>query len=130
MKALAISLFLVTFFATSCAHRLVGTWNVEKYETSTNQDQGSAISLSNIGTMTFTEDFKGQKEISLSILGMKKSDNMPFEWSADDKSVSIKSENSVFSKTWLIIKSKKNYQKWQATDGANEIQVLELRKKE
>lgn len=121
-------LVLVTIFMVSCSHRLAGTWNVDRYETINPNEQG--VSVFNIGTFVFNSNGTGEKNLKYTILGITRDDSFPFKWSWEkDKYVTIESEGSDFSKTWIIIESKKKSQKWKSTDGSNTIQVLELSKK-
>ena len=54
IKTLKLSAFVIAMtLLTSCSHRMVGTWTVQRYETTTPGQQG--VALSNIGTMQFTE---------------------------------------------------------------------------
>lgn len=116
--------FLV--FAASCSHRLAGTWNIQKYEVSAAGQAG--VTLTNIGTITFRNNGKGVKNLNYNILGVAKEDKIPFRWTATDTYVTIDSKGSDLGKTWLFIENKKKSQVWKATDGANQVQILELRK--
>lgn len=123
----SVGLLSVTLLAlTSCSHKLTGTWTVEKYETTTPGKQG--VVLSNIGTMTFQKEGSGMNDISYSVLGVKKDDNSSFSWSTYEDFVTINGENSDFSKTWIQLTNKKKVQRWVATDGRNEVQILDLKK--
>jgi len=123
LSVLAIILLLMT----SCSHRMVGTWNVQRYETVTPGQQG--VSFKNIGTIEFKGNGTGEKNLNYSVLGITRNDHVPFKWKwHEDKYVSIESEGSDFSKTWIIIENKKKFQKWKSTDGTNNIQVVELKK--
>jgi len=106
----------------SCSHQLVGTWNVDKYETVSLDQQG--ISLSNIGTITFQGNYKGEKHIQYKVLGIQRNDNLGFDWAANENYVSIKNGGAEFSKTWIIL----NIQRWKSTDGNNQVQILHLSK--
>lgn len=112
---------------TSCAPRLAGTWTVQRYETVTPGQQG--VTLSNIGTMTFNRDGSGEKSLNYAVLGTTVNDQTPFKWTwSNDSYVTIESAGSDFAKTWIIITNKKKFQKWKSTDGANNIQTLEISK--
>lgn len=122
-----ITLLIVITTLTSCSHRLVGTWTVLRYETTTPGQQG--VALSNIGTIQFKNNGSGEKNLSYSVFGILKSDQIPFKWNWNDgKYVSIESSGSDFSKTWIIMTNKRKYQKWKSTDGTNTIQIIELKK--
>ncbi len=119
----------MAFFFSSCAHKLVGTWQVEKYETISNAEQNQ-VTVNNIGTMTFQSNGKGKKDLKFSVMGVEQVDDAEFEWSANDRVVNIKSNNqsSEFSKSWILVNNQRGYQKWQSTNGAGEAQFIELRK--
>lgn len=110
----------------SCSHKLVGTWKVDKYETVSPGQQG--VSLSNIGTMTFNGNNSGEKNLNYKVLGIERTDNLPFDWSATENYVSIKNGGAEFSKTWIILENKKNLQRWKSTNGGNQVQILQLSK--
>lgn len=122
-------LFLLTVlcFATSCSKRLVGTWNVLRFETLTPGQP--SVTLQNIGTVHFKGNGTGEKQIRFSALGTVQEDKTPFKWSWEEgKYVSISSEGSELAKTWIIVENKRAFQKWKSTDGANGVQVIELKK--
>ncbi|WP_448518448.1 lipocalin family protein [Rhodoflexus sp.] len=118
--------FCLLILASACSHRLAGTWNIQKYEVSSAGQ--SSVTLSNIGTMTFKNNGKGFKNLSYNILGTEKTDKGSFRWTATDTYVTIDSKGSDLGKTWLFMENKKNLQIWKATDGANQIQILELKR--
>lgn len=126
MASLAFVFLLVLTFS-SCSHRMVGTWNVQRYETTAPGQQGTV--LYNLGTMEFKRNGRGEKNLSYSVLGMDRRDQVPFKWTADeDKYISIESGGSEFSKIWIIMENKRKSQKWKTTDGSSSVQILELRK--
>lgn len=126
-KNLIPVLVLAVLFLTSCSHRMVGTWAVQRYENTTVGQEG--VSLYNIGTIQFNKNGTGEKDIHYTVLGVTNEDKHPFKWIwNDDKYVTIDGENSNFSKTWIIITNKGKFQKWKSTDGSNNIQILELKK--
>lgn len=121
------TLVITAVFLTACSSRIVGTWTVQRYETTTPGQQG--VALSNIGTMQFKNNGSGEKNLNYSVLGITRNDQIPFNWTWNDgKYISIESSGSEFSKTWIIMENKKKFQKWKSTDGTNNIQILELRK--
>jgi hypothetical protein len=130
MKANVMKLLIVIVaftFLSSCTHHLVGVWNVNRFETKTPTQEGAI--LQNIGTIEFLKDGNGTKDIHYTVLGLTQEDKIPFTWKwVDNKYVTITSEGSEFSKTWIIMQNKKNFQQWQSTDGTEKIQVLELKK--
>jgi len=128
LKTIKFSALLIAFtLLTSCAPRIVGTWTVQRYETTTPGQTG--VTLNNIGTMKFKRNGSGEKSLNYSILGTNRNDNLRFNWNWDEgKYISIESRGSEFSKTWIIVTDKRKFQQWKSTDGANGIQILELRK--
>lgn len=121
----ALLVLLGTSFV-SCSKKFVGTWTIQKYETSTPSQPG--VSLNNIGTMTFKKNGNGEKNISYTIFESTKEDKSNFEWTLAGNLLTIKSDGSEFSKTWIVIKDEKKFQKLQSTNGNNQVQVLELKK--
>ncbi|MBS1680160.1 MAG: hypothetical protein JST48_00465 [Bacteroidetes bacterium] len=112
---------------TSCSHRMVGTWNVQRFENTTPGQSG--VALTNIGTIEFFNNGSGKKNVTYTVLGATHDDQAPFKWTwKDDKYVTIEGKDSDFSKTWIIMTNKKKYQKWKSTDGTSNIQILELKK--
>ena len=128
VKTLKLSAFVIaTTLLTSCSQRMVGTWTVQRYETTTPGQQG--VALSNIGTMQFKGNGSGEKNLNYSVLGIQRDDKLPFNWTWNDgKYISIESNGSDFSKTWIIMTNKKKFQKWKSTDGTNNVQIIELKK--
>ncbi len=112
------------FMLSSCAPRLVGTWTVQKYESESVGNKG--ISVQNVGSISFDRDGTGQKEMNYKVLGMEKDDSTPFKWSATKNYITIESEDSDISKTWIFLENKNTKQKWKSTDGKNQVQTLEL----
>ncbi|MDO5608325.1 MAG: hypothetical protein Q4G08_07725 [Capnocytophaga sp.] len=124
---LPLTLMITTFLLTSCSHRMVGTWTVQRYETTAPGEQ--AVSLSNIGTMTFKRNGSGEKNLNYSVLSIQRDDQQPFRWSWDnDQYITIEGKGSELAKTWIIMENKRKSQKWKSTDGGNRIQTLELKK--
>jgi len=129
-KSNAARLLTIAFSLTllaSCSPRLVGTWSITHFETTTPGQEG--LSLNNIGTVQFKKNGTGEKNINFSALGASHIDQTSFKWTWHDaKYVTIESENSEFAKPWIIITNKKKFQKWSTTDGTNKVQVIELKK--
>lgn len=112
---------------TSCSHRMVGTWDIKRYE---NTAPGSvSTTLNNIGTMQFKGNGTGKKEVNYTILGESNNDQSSFLWNwHGGKYVMIEGADSEFSKTWIIITNKRKHQLWKSTDGTQGVQTLELKK--
>jgi hypothetical protein len=123
-SVILLPVIAVVLLFTSCSHRLVGTWNISKYETVTPDKQG--VAFSNIGTMTFYKNGTGTKQLSYSILGLFRNDDQPFTWKAAENLVTISGNGTDLAKTWIQVENKKKFQQWKSTDGSNEVQVLEL----
>jgi hypothetical protein len=126
-RIFTFSLFLfIAIIFSSCSHRLVGTWAVQNYETVEPGKEG--VSAKNLGTMTFQRNGNGTKELTFNMLGIRKEDKTPFTWSVDNNFLTISGQGSDFAKTWIIIENKSKYQKLKSTDGANQVQIIELAK--
>lgn len=119
-------LFLIGISLSSCTSRLIGTWTIQTYETTKPNQQ--AVTLSNIGTITFFKDGYGEKRVNYTVFGASYNDDLQFRWSTSDKFVTIESEGSEFSKTWIMIESTRRIQRWQSTNGGTQVEVLELKK--
>lgn len=120
-------LLLLSAILASCSPRVVGVWNIEKYEEGAPGEK--AMTLSNIGTITFNRDGSGDKDVRYRMMGLDFSDQQPFTWRQDDKTITIDSEGeSEFAKTWIIMESKRKVQRWKSTDGSRELHRIELRK--
>ncbi len=120
-----ITAALMMVLLTSCTNKLVGTWNIEKYTTTIPEHEG--VVLTNIGTMTFKADGQGDKQLNYTIMDVTINDNVPFTWISTDKYVTIKGENSEFSKTWIMVENGSKSQKWNSTQD-NVVQIIELKK--
>ncbi len=133
MKTTITKISLIVFIAilfNACAPRLVGNWTVQRYESITLGEQ-QGVSFNNIGIMSFNKNGTGEKDIAYSVLGDTQQDQHPFKWISynNDEYISIKSDGSNFSKTWIVVVNKKKQQIWKSTDGTNVVHVLELVKK-
>ncbi|WP_423147507.1 lipocalin family protein [Rubrolithibacter danxiaensis] len=117
---------LFVVLLSSCSDRIVGTWQISRYEKGAPGDEN--VKVYNIGTMRFKNNKTGEKEINYSILRNKVSDNSSFKWSATEDYLTIQDENSEFSKTWIRVENKRKLQLLKSTNGANNVQVLELKK--
>lgn len=112
---------------TSCSHRLVGTWDIQRYENTVSGAE--ATTLNNIGTMQFKKNGTGEKKVNYTLLGASKNDDSPFKWNwNNDEYVTIEGADSEFSKTWIIITNKRKHQLWRSTDGTQGVQTLELKR--
>ncbi|HQU59492.1 MAG: hypothetical protein KDD02_13710 [Phaeodactylibacter sp.] len=125
-KLVLATLLLIGATLSSCSPRLVGSWAIQRYETTTPDQQGTSVN--DIGILVFHRDGTGEKNIAYSLFGAKTDDRLPFNWTATDQYVTIQSEGSSFSKTWIFIEDKAKFQKWESTDGSNQVQTLELKK--
>ncbi len=123
---LVLAAVMVTALFMSCSQGIVGTWSIQKYE-STVPDQQVVI-LSNVGTISFDRNGTGEKEVSYTVFDLTKTDNSPFTWTITDNFITIVSDGSEFSKTWIQVENQKDYQYLTSTDGQNRVQILELRK--
>ena len=121
-----LTLFLIGAIFTSCSNHLVGTWTIHKYETS--KPGQASVLFQNIGTMTFQRNGQGEKNITYTLFDTKKEDNSLFTWSITNKFVKIESKGSEFSKTWILIKNERRFQKWETSDGSDQNVILELTK--
>ena len=125
-KIFLTTVILTVVILTSCSNRLIGTWTIQKYETTAEGKQ--AVELNNIGTITFNRGGDGEKDITYTVFGNIKEDKTKFQWTSKDNYVKIESENSDFSKKWIVIYDNKKSQKWRSIDQNNQDEILELTK--
>lgn len=121
-----IAVFAAFLLLTSCSHRLTGTWNVVHYKTMKPDEPG--VTLSNIGNITFNNNGKGEKNISYTLFTNLVEDKEPFSWKVTEDYVAIESNESDFSRIWIITTNKPKSQIWKTTDGKSEVKILELKK--
>ena len=128
-KLIFIAIAAISF--TSCSPKLVGTWNIDKYEI--NDQKGQKAVLKNAGEITLKKNGTGEKNVSYSIFSNDYSDIQPFKWNLEETNLTITGSNpkeeSDFNKTWIVITNKSKKQVWKSTDGSTTVQVLELSKK-
>ena len=125
-------LLLLVFFASCSAERrfhrrLVGTWNIDRYEQQfTNGEQEAA---SNLGTITFRKNGSGIKNVTILTRGVRKPDDSDFSWKNTIDAVTIISRNSELAKTWIVMRNKRTSQQWKSTTQGT-VQTMELRKQQ
>ncbi len=130
------SLFIIAFTAllfTSCSPKLVGTWNVDRYEV--DNQKGQNITTQNAGEIIINKNGTGEKNIQYNMFQNEFSDMQEFRWNMQGEDlITITSKNSYkksdFDKTWIMVTNSKKKQVWKSTDGKNSVQVLELSKKD
>ncbi len=126
MKKLLILAPVMALAMSSKAQKLSGTWMIENYETTKPGQQN--VKVANIGTLIFKKGNSGEKNISYSVLDNKVEDKTPFTYLLHEDYITVSSDGSALNKTWIMVQKNKKYQKWYSTDGANSVQILELRK--
>lgn len=113
---------------SSCSNRLVGTWNIDKYDVTNNGNQG--VILKNVGTLTLNKKGQAIKNVDLNFFTNASAAQTEMRWSeVKGKTVTLSGNDTDFAKTWIVVENKKKTQKWKATDGANGVQSLELSKR-
>lgn len=124
-KAIIVGIAAVSM--ASCSPKLAGTWNVASYEVTEAGKPG--LSVSNIGTITFNKNNKGQKNIDYTVFQNQFTDKSPFQWFQDGEQViRIDDQNSDLAKSWIVITNGRKTQEWRSTDGTNKVLVLKLNK--
>ena len=122
---------LIGLFITSCSPKIVGTWNVDRYEV--DNQKGQNVTTKNAGEIVLNKNGTGEKNIKYSMLSNEFSDVLNFKWKLQEDILTLsttnKKEKSDFDKTWFVITNKKDKQLWKSTDGNNTVQIIELSKK-
>jgi hypothetical protein len=124
--AFLMGIVAICLIVAGCSPRIIGEWQVENYEIISNSAE--SVKATNIGTIVFTADGSGQKELNFSILGMNQIDRAGFTWVLNKNFITVSGDSSSFVKTWIVLEDKKNFQKLTSTDGAKQVQVMELRR--
>lgn len=125
--ALLLSSFLLVILSCTLERKLVGTWQIESY--SEESGDGSNANAKNIGTIHLDKDGIGSNDLSYRILGIERTEKTDFTYNVNDENITIKTEGeSDLPKSWIIIESKRNFQKWKSTDGKGNVQTLILKK--
>lgn len=129
-KLLLISALLVCF--TSCSPKLVGAWNIDRYEV--DNQRGQNFTTRNAGELVINKNGTGEKNVSYTMFQNEFNDMQSFNWTMQgDNIINITSpqakETSDFDKTWIMVTNTKKKQLWKSTDGKNTVQVLEMSKK-
>lgn len=122
MKYFPAIVFLL--LVSSCAPRLVGTWQISKYEEVNPGAQTSTFT--NAGTMTLYKDLTGKNKVSFAGPTGTVTDTGTFSWKAEDGFVTMKRPHLPTAKTWIITEDKKNKQIWTTTDGGQKAIMMEL----
>ena len=128
-KILFITALLLSI--TSCSPKLVGTWNIDKYEV--DNQKGQNFTTRNAGELTIKKNGTGEKNVQYNMFQNEFSDIQAFRWNMQgDGIITITStgsrEKSDFDKTWIMVTNTKKKQVWKSTDGKETVQTLEMSK--
>lgn len=120
-------------FITSCSPKLVGTWNIDRYEV--DNQKGQNFTTRNAGELTINKNGTGEKNVQYNMFQNEFNDFQSFRWNMQgDGIITITStgsgEKSDFDKTWIMITNTKKKQLWKSTDGKETVQTLEMSKKD
>ncbi len=116
---------------TSCSPKVVGTWNIDRYEV--DNQKGQNFTTRNAGVLTIKKNGTGEKNVEYSMFQNEFSDFQSFRWNLQgDDIITISStgsrEKSDFDKTWIMVTNSKKKQVWKSTDGKDTVQTLEMSK--
>lgn len=130
--AAALSLSACAGATKDFSKRLRGTWKIVQYGVERPETRSLTAQPADYGTITFNKKWTGTSE-NASIF-----DNMTsrlsrqgpynFRWSNTENIVVLRADGSSYSKSWIVVTNKKDHQVWKSTDGANEVNTLELRR--
>lgn len=128
-QAVVVLLLLSSLGACSAERRfhrrLVGTWEVVRYEQ--RYANGETEVASDLGTITFRKNGSGSNDISVLTRGLRKPESGDFSWKNTVEEVTIISRSSFLAKSWIVMRNKRSAQVWKSTTQAN-VQTMELRK--
>ncbi|HET8859042.1 lipocalin family protein [Marivirga sp.] len=119
--------FCAILFTVSCSleKNIIGTWQIASY--SEESSNGSNANAKNIGEIVLEKNGSGYNDLSYRILGNERVDKTEFTYNVNDENITIKTDDqSELAKSWIIIESKRKYQRWKSTDGKGNVQTLIL----
>ncbi len=129
-------IFIITaimLIVTSCSPKIIGTWNIDRYEV--DNQQGQNHTTRNAGVLTIKKNGTGEKNVQYNMFQNEFNDRDTFRWNmqGDDiitlsSSQSGPGQRSEFDKTWIMVTNTKKKQVWKSTDGRNSVQTLEMSK--
>lgn len=129
MKNALLILIISTVF-TSCSPKIVGNWNVDRYEI--DNYLGKNLTARNAGEITLNKNGTGEKNLSIQMFNEDPNQPDRFRWELKNQILRIYDDNSKqptdFAKSWIIVTNRNTKQVWKSTDGSNSIQVIELSK--
>lgn len=118
---------------TSCSPKIVGTWNIDRYEV--DNQQGQNFSTRNAGALTIKKNGTGEKNVQYNMFQNEFSDMESFRWNMQGEGIititsssTSSGQRSEFDKTWIMVTNTNKKQLWRSTDGRNSVQTLEMSK--
>ncbi|PTB97871.1 hypothetical protein C9994_00655 [Marivirga lumbricoides] len=131
MKSLLFTTLFAFLFLSSCSleRKITGTWNITEY--SENGVDGSSSSAVNAGKIEFNKNGTGANDLEYKIFGNGQKDKRSFTYYVGDDYITIKpaqNGDSIATKSWIIIESKRSKQLWKSTDGEGNVQTIVLKK--
>jgi hypothetical protein len=111
--------------------RLRGTWQIVNYSSEApvaySDTRGANPSQ---GTITFNKNGSGSTD-NASIFenltsAASRQSYYNFRWTNTENIVTLRTDGSNVSKSWIVVTNKKNQQIWRTTDGANRVSTIEL----
>jgi|SRR5690606_22039702 len=131
MKKILLVTALIMGF-TSCSPKLVGTWNIDRFEV--DNPNGQTYTTRNAGEITIKKNGTGERNVEYNMFQNAFSDRQPFRWTKQGDDIITLStpgaeKASDFDKTWIMVRNDKKKQLWRSTDGRNTVQTLEMSKK-
>jgi len=129
VRCTALALVLILFASCSAQRRfqrrLVGNWNVERYEQLF--PSGQKEEFLNVGTIRFNNNGTGENDLSILTRTVRQPGDRGFNWINTEESVTITSNNTYLAKSWIVIQNKGSFQVWKSTT-QTVVQTMELRK--
>lgn len=127
----ATIILLLSLAVTSCTPKIVGSWNIDRYEI--DNYKGENLSARNAGDIQINKNGTGQKNLSIKFFDRQSGQSESFRWDYKDQILRIydvdSRQSSDFAKSWIVTTNKKKKQVWKSTDGSNSIQIIELSRK-
>lgn len=126
----ALLIIIISLVFTSCSPKIVGNWNVDRYEI--DNYKGKNLTARNAGEIVLRKNGTGEKNLSIEMFNKDPNETENFRWELKNQILRIydgsSKQSTDFAKSWIIVTNKNNKQVWKSTDGSNSIQVIELSK--
>jgi hypothetical protein len=108
--------------------RLTATWQVVQYKNERQELRRDMAAPILYRSITFERRGRGRVSTSSEFSAEKGNNGFDFEWSCTENTVTMRGFDADFARSWIVVENDRRHQIWKSTDGANNVQTLELRR--